>query len=200
MRTPSASSTTSGWVRRSSARPICIAPPATASGSAASGSATPRSAATRSNASATGTLHAPVDLREAPAQLRVADHVRPELEEHRQPAVVTTAPPGGVGRDALEPRGRVTRQPLLHLCRRRVRPPFIDGEEEVLLGGEVGVDGALRVPRRRRDLVQRRGDGSRPRRSSGRRRRPGRRGSARAARRGSADALPYRRYSNTDGI
>ena len=55
-------------------------------------------------------LQPPVDLREPPAQLRVADHVRPELEEDRQPAVVAIDAAGRVRRDAVEPGGGVARR------------------------------------------------------------------------------------------
>ena len=198
IRTPSVSSTTSGCVRRSSAKPICIAPAATASGSAASGSSTPRSAATRSSAPATGPARAggsPRSDRAAPGGGSRAPRTRrtPPATRRRDRAAHR------VGRDPVEPadgssasssticassRRRAARR------RRRTGPPWTRSSSRPRPSCSPPTPRSGRATWR----------GSRLPRSSGRRPRSGRRGSAHDARRGLADALPYRRYSNTDGI
>jgi hypothetical protein len=104
-------------------------------------------------------FEARVDAREALAQRRPADHVRPELEEGRQPAVVAPAAPAGVRDHRLDPTSRVRggRERALELNHRTLHPSLVDGEEDVLLGGEVRIHRALRVARGLRDLIDRRG-------------------------------------------
>ena len=103
-------------------------------------------------------LPARVDLREALAQLGVADDVGPELEEDGQPAVVATTPGGALGRPLLDRRHRAAAvQQLLGGLDGGVGAALIDREEQVLLGREVGVDRALRVAGLGRDGVDRGG-------------------------------------------
>ena len=86
-----------------------------------------------------------MDGREALTELGMADHMAPELEEDRQPAVVAVAT---LGRRRRQPVERLFRAGLAqardHLGQRLFDPPLIDREEQVLLG-EVGVDGPLGV-------------------------------------------------------
>ena len=82
---------------------------------------------------------------EALAQLRMPQHVSPELEEDRQPAVVV---PVFEGRDQVfHPLicGCSKRKSRLGLRHAEVDTPLVDREEEVFLRREVRVDGALRV-------------------------------------------------------
>jgi hypothetical protein len=99
-----------------------------------------------------------VDGREAVAKLGMAQHMRPELEEHRPPAVVRVAPLNGAGGQLVK---RVFRAGLAqardHLGQDLFDPPLVDGEEQVLLGGEVGVDGTLGVAGPLGHLVHRAG-------------------------------------------
>ena len=62
---------------------------------------------------------APVLLREALAQLRMPQHVGPELEENRQPAVVVPAVPGRIRRSSPLVRRLPARERRLGLLHRR---------------------------------------------------------------------------------
>jgi hypothetical protein len=99
-----------------------------------------------------------VDGCEALAQLRMAHHVRPELEEHRPPAVVRIAPLKGAGGQLVKRAfGAELPQVRDHLGQHLLDPALIDREEQVLLGGEIGVDGPLGVARLLGHLVHRGG-------------------------------------------
>ena len=101
---------------------------------ASSGSSAPRSAATRSSAAAIGTCTRRWISANRSRSSGWRIDVRPELEEHRQPAVVAIDRAARVGRDAVESRRR--RQPRTarpsapprprHAARRRRRtgPPW----------------------------------------------------------------------------
>ena len=122
MRTPSASSTTSG----------CVSVEREADLHRAAGHRDPQGvaaldAALRRHALERGgdrRLHPAVDLGEPPAQLGLPDHVRPELEEGGEPAVVAVDATGGVGRDPVEPGRDVAGKQLAHLRLRRRAPPY----------------------------------------------------------------------------
>jgi hypothetical protein len=82
---------------------------------------------------------------EALLELGMAQHVRPELEEDRQPAVAglpTPLGPGGHSLECLSRRGRLARRGL-HLLHAPVHAALVDGEEEVLFRVEVRVDRAF---------------------------------------------------------
>jgi len=145
MRRGRSSSTRSGWMSRSSWRPVTIASLAVASFVASSGSVCPRSAAISSSDRTTGPSAAPVKLHEALTQLGVTQHVGPELEEDGEPAVVSA--PAELPAHALEALvdGVFARERGLHLRDPAVDPARVDREEEVLLRAEVRVDRALRV-------------------------------------------------------
>ena len=89
---------------------------------------------------------APVLLGEPLSQLRVPQHVRPELEERGQPAVVAALLQAGD--EPFHPlvRGLEAVERLLHLLDAAIHAARVDGEEQVLLGREVRVDRALGVP------------------------------------------------------
>ena len=70
-------------------------------------------------------LEARVDGREALAQRRPADHVRPELEEGRQPAIVAPAAPTRVRDHGLDPTRRVRGGGAASARARRRRAPFV---------------------------------------------------------------------------
>ena len=93
------------------------------------------------------------------AQLCMAQNVRPELEEDREPAVLGAAAGGGCRRDPLESLDRRARlrEGRLDVRQCAVHSALVDREEQVLLGHEVGVDGALGVAGVVRDLVHRGG-------------------------------------------
>ena len=99
-----------------------------------------------------------MDGGEAVAELGMAQHVRPELDEDRQPAVVAVA---ALDRGGGQPVERAFRRRLragrYHLGQRPLHPPLVDPEEQVLLGGEVGVDRALGVARPLGDPIHRGG-------------------------------------------
>jgi hypothetical protein len=99
-----------------------------------------------------------VDGGEAVAELRMAQHVRPELKEDRQPTVVAVAPLDCGGSQPVQCAFWTgLAQTRFYLGQRPFDPPLVDGEEQVLLGGEVGVDRALGVASPLGDLVHRGG-------------------------------------------
>lgn len=110
-------------------------------------------------------LHAPreridrpgVDLGEARAVLGVAQHVSPELEEDREPAVILLAAGGDAGYHAQHPLGGIAmpRDGSLRRLQIAIDAPLVHREEEVLFRREVRIDGSLRVARLVRHRVER---------------------------------------------
>ena len=200
MRVPMSASTACGRTSRSSVSPSVIAVIARWTWRGSIAGCAPWSSAWRSSASDERALEARVDGREALAQRRPADHVRPELEEGRQPAIIAPAaaarvrdhatrssPPGpGGGERPLELEGS-----------RALHASLVDGEEEVLLGREVRVHRALRVAGGVRRSDRPRWRGSPARRRAGRAAATPPRACAAAARRVS---FAYRWYLYTSGI
>jgi hypothetical protein len=160
MRRATATSTVCGWVSRSRPSPSSIAFQASTNlvGRHVAGQGDPAVLGQLPHRVSQRLQEAGVDGREALTELGVAQHVRPELKEHRQPAVVAVAPLNGRAGTPVE---RLCRAGLAqardHLGQHLLDPPLIDGEEQVLFGGEVGVHRSLGVAGPLGHLVHRAG-------------------------------------------
>ena len=160
MRRATTTSTAWGWVSRSRPSPTSIAFQASATWLAvtSAGQGQPTVLGQLLHRVGQRLQEAGVDGGEALAELGMAQHVGPELKEHRQPAVVAVAP---LDRGRGQPVERLLRaglaQARCHLGQRPLDPPLIDGEEQVLFGGEVGVHRTLGVAGPLGDLVHRGG-------------------------------------------
>ena len=107
-----------------------------------------------------------MDRREAVPKLGMAQHVRPELEEDRQPSIVAVAAlDRNRGQPVECPFWAGFAQAWNHVRQHLLDAPLVDSEEQILLGGEVGIDRTLGVARPLGDLVHRGGNMATPRRS-----------------------------------